>query len=131
MIFFMPGATRPAGGGHPPSAGRPPGAVPQRHSQVPVVAPATCAHTYPFFEAGSMLCAGYERVGVDACTGDSGGRRRGPGGDAAARPADPRDRAPTTAVSRWTARPTVSSGADGRRYGESSSRRAIPACAGV
>ncbi len=42
--------------------------------EVPIVSDAECALSYGAeFDAGTMLCAGYDQGGKDACQGDSGG----------------------------------------------------------
>jgi secreted trypsin-like serine protease len=50
--------------------------------QLPVVADATCADTYPSdFDAATMLCAGDPQGGRDTCQGDSGGPLQVAGAD--------------------------------------------------
>jgi secreted trypsin-like serine protease len=52
------------------------GADTLQRAQVPLVATATCRQRYADYGitlAATMICAGYEQGGVDACTGDSGG----------------------------------------------------------
>jgi secreted trypsin-like serine protease len=44
-----------------------------QEAQVPVTTDAYCGSAYSDFEAATMLCAGYEKGGVDTCQGDSGG----------------------------------------------------------
>ncbi|GGP48197.1 S1 family peptidase [Saccharothrix coeruleofusca] len=42
-------------------------------ASVPLVSDENCAKAYPQYDERSMVCAGYERGGVDTCQGDSGG----------------------------------------------------------
>lgn len=44
-----------------------------RSAQVPVVSDRDCLADYSMYNAKSMVCAGYEKGGIDACQGDSGG----------------------------------------------------------
>jgi trypsin len=47
-----------------------------QRAQVPLVATAACRQRYADYSltlAPTMICAGYEVGGIDACTGDSGG----------------------------------------------------------
>lgn len=52
------------------------GATTLQQAELPIVAQETCAAFYAnqhYTVADSMLCAGYQAGGVDACSGDSGG----------------------------------------------------------
>ncbi len=52
------------------------GATTLKQAELPVVDQATCANRYAkqgYVVIDSMLCAGYQNGGVDACSGDSGG----------------------------------------------------------
>lgn len=42
-------------------------------ADVPVVSDDECANAFQAFDAGTMVCAGYDEGGIDACQGDSGG----------------------------------------------------------
>ncbi|SEF35460.1 Trypsin [Amycolatopsis pretoriensis] len=44
-----------------------------RSAQVPVVSDNTCRSDYSVYDQKTMVCAGYEKGGIDACQGDSGG----------------------------------------------------------
>ncbi|MCR6484530.1 serine protease [Amycolatopsis sp. OK19-0408] len=44
-----------------------------RSAQVPVVSDSDCRSDYSMYDQKTMVCAGYEKGGVDACQGDSGG----------------------------------------------------------
>ena len=44
-----------------------------QEAQVPITTDAYCADAYGEFDARTMVCAGYEKGGVDTCQGDSGG----------------------------------------------------------
>ncbi len=52
------------------------GATTLKQAELPVVDQATCADRYAkqgYVVSDSMLCAGYQNGGIDACSGDSGG----------------------------------------------------------
>jgi hypothetical protein len=45
-----------------------------RHATVPIVSDSSCAFDYgTYFNAATMVCAGYPAGGIDTCYGDSGG----------------------------------------------------------
>lgn len=44
-----------------------------RSAVVPMVSDSTCKQAYDSYDPASMVCAGYQQGGVDACKGDSGG----------------------------------------------------------
>ncbi|MEU4246777.1 serine protease [Amycolatopsis sp. NPDC026612] len=44
-----------------------------RSAQVPLVSDSECHADYSVYDQRSMVCAGYDKGGVDACQGDSGG----------------------------------------------------------
>ncbi|QYN18005.1 serine protease [Amycolatopsis sp. DSM 110486] len=44
-----------------------------RGAVVPMVSDSTCKQAYDSYDPASMVCAGYQQGGIDACKGDSGG----------------------------------------------------------
>lgn len=67
------------------------------HATVPLTSDDTCGRAYGAYDKNKMVCAGYDKGGVDTCQGDSGGPLEAGGaligvvsfGDGCARPGKP------------------------------------------